>query len=142
LGRSDLVAICTDNKGMIQPNGFNIYATVRRDGVMKYLDIAGGLESIKQEKLQQDQLEVIRALLTNPELETFGGVVRTADGMPLVDFHSRLELSFTSSGRKRRISLEDFYPPTGRSYPESISAILCALDRFKVSQYKISRGCK
>jgi hypothetical protein len=127
---------------MIQPNGYKLYAIVRRDGSMKYLDITKGIESIKREKLHQDQLDAIRTLLVNSELETLDGVVKAADGIPLVDFHTRLELFVASSGRTRRIVFEDFYPPLDRNYPESITAILCAVDKYRVSQYKLSSGCK
>lgn len=141
LSRNDLIAICTDNKGMIHPNGYEIYAIVRLDGIMEYLDITNGRESIKREKLHQDQLDVIRTLLTDPELETLGGVVKATDGTPLVDFHTRLELFLASSGRTRRIIFEDFYPTVGRKFPKSITAILCAVDKYKVSQYSLSSGC-
>jgi len=136
-----LIAVYTENSGVVSPAGKRLYVVVSQEGVMTYVDRVGGRLTNRSRTLTRSELSQLTSLLEDSKLKTLIGPLRAPVFHPR-DYQTSIQISIHRSTGDQKIDLIDYDPSAGRDFPEAAKQVLCLLDGFTKSEYRVTQDCK
>lgn len=139
--RALLLSIYTDNVGVVSPIGRHLYASINTSGEMTYADrTKAGIVNCKR-ILTASQLSRLNSVLHDARLSEIQG--RKVDHTRShLDYMINVEVVIARSSGRQEFTLVDYDPAAGRDFPEGARELLCMIDAFRRSSYRLTQNCK
>jgi hypothetical protein len=135
-----VLSIFTDNLGVASPSGKHLYLSITAGGTMTYADI--GKEGIVNRKrsLTSREFSELQAVFRNSKLVALNGKISGGDFRPR-DYQMSLEVVILRGRERQEFTLVDYDRAAGLGIPAGAKELLCLVDKFRESNYRVSQTC-
>jgi hypothetical protein len=139
--KTPLVEIDYDAFGMLAPQGKYLYFRVCEDGMLQY-EVEGsssGIKEMRGERLTDSQLASLRGLLETSEVKTLQGTYDSKSKFR--DYRLTLAVRVRRPQGIQTFSIVNILSNTQGSFPQSVLRFLCAIDKLRKTDFKLSHEC-
>jgi hypothetical protein len=136
-----LIEIAYDAFGMLAPEGKYLYFRVCEDGMLQY-EVEGsspGIKEMRGERLTDSQLTSLRGLLASSEVKTLQGTYDSKSKFR--DYRLTLAVRVSRPRGVQTFSVVNILSNTQGSFPRSVLRFLCAIDKLRKTDFKLSHEC-